>query len=84
MKLYILRPLSEDSKPWSPWYDKSFGFVVRAESVEMARTIAQQSTAQGDETRYGFPAWLSPEWSGCEELTAEGPAGVILNDYRAA
>ncbi len=43
MKLYELRlaeELSEDGHPWRPWYDKAFGFVVRAETPERARQIA--------------------------------------------
>lgn len=35
MKLWLLRPvvgLDENDNPWWPWYDKAFGFVVRAET----------------------------------------------------
>ena len=35
MRLWLLRPqegLIEGDNPWDPWYDKAFGFVVRAET----------------------------------------------------
>ena len=46
MKLWLLRPredLPYDKDPWEPWYDKAFGFVVRAETEERARAIGQES-----------------------------------------
>ncbi len=85
MKLWLLRPikdLSEDDDPWDPWFDKSFGFVVRAKDQTRARTLA--SAAGGDEVRSNKYPWLYSKYSTCEELRIEGPEGIILRDYRAA
>jgi hypothetical protein len=95
MKLFLLKPkcLGQEHgakvypAPWKPWYDKAFGFVVRAESENDARALAQ--AAGGDEVYdasfiRGVPAWLNPEFSICEELLPEGEAQVILHDFAAA
>ena len=37
MRLWILRPIDEAAGQWSPWFDKAFGFVMRAETEEAAR-----------------------------------------------
>lgn len=83
-KLWLLRPqenlLSSDN-PWSPWYDKNFGFVIRASSEEAARIMADETAA--DENR-GYRPWLDPKYSSCVELLAEGPAEVIIADFAAA
>jgi len=44
MKLWLLRPrvLEDTFDPWEPWYDKAFGFVVRAETEKDARQMAQE------------------------------------------
>ena len=45
MKLWILRPikgLGSDDNPWEPWYNKAFGFVVRADNVKDARKFANE------------------------------------------
>lgn len=81
MKLWILRPAKE-SLLWNPWYDKAFGFVIRAETEEDARRIAQENA--GDETRYNAPAWTDPVNSTCIELTADGPEEEIMRDFAAA
>ncbi len=52
MKLWILTPvkgLDKKDNPWEPWYDKAFGFVVRAETEEEAREFAHSNA--GDENR---------------------------------
>lgn len=72
--------------PWSPWYDKAFGFVVRAETEAEARQFAAEQG--GDEnpssdSAEGSP-WLDASLSSCVNLTAEGPAGVILKDFWSA
>ena len=99
MKLWLLRPvegLPTDSRygdghednPWDPWYDKTFGFVIRAETEERAREIAQSE--KGAETDYGrgpvggFPAWTDARYSTCIELTADGDEGVIIKDTHSA
>jgi hypothetical protein len=75
MTLWILRPVTD----WKPWYDKSFGFVVRAENESAARVIASENA--GDE---GAAAWLKSEETTCQELTADGPATMILRDFASA
>ena len=82
MKIWILRPI-ETSEFWTPWYDKAFGFVVRAETEAEAREFAQKEG--GDETgRDDYPAWTSANHSTCTELTAEGDAKVVICDFARA
>lgn len=85
MKLWLLEPLEDTERnyhqpgsPWDPWYDKAFGFVVRAESEADARALANEE--HGDEG----DAWLDPALSKCVELTADGEPGVVLRDFAAA
>lgn len=84
MRLWLLRPLKRGDPnddpyewgPWSPWFDKTFGFVVRAENEQEARQIASHHS-----DRETTNAWLYADFSSCVELTdEEGPAGVILQD----
>ena len=85
MKLWILKPmqgLSDDVNPWDPWYHKVFGFVVRAETEEDARQIAQSQS--GDESKDKPTPWLNPKLSTCSEVTVEGESGVILKDFASA
>jgi hypothetical protein len=91
MKLWLLRPFIEnlDDNPWYPWYDKAFGFVVRAETEESARNIANKNggveTGPIDLTVYrvGGDPWLDPAFSSCVELLAdEGDEGVVITDLR--
>lgn len=93
MKLWLLRPIDDesDSGPWSPWYDKAFGFVVRAETENAARALIGENHEGGDEIRttYASPPSVTDPWrdtklSSCEELTAEGPAEIIIRDFHAA
>ena len=94
MKLWLLKPvenLPQGDDPWEPWYDKAFGFVARAETEEEARKFAHEQA--GDENRDVFlggniantnSPWLDSKYSTCAELTAEGEAGVVLQDFHAA
>lgn len=95
MKLWLLRPadkLADDNNPWSPWYDKAFGFVVAAPSENDARIIADRDA--GDENRGSFydgrkwegNPWLKPHLSTCVELRPENftEPGVVLKDFAAA
>ena len=94
MKLWLLRPVEDLEKgdnPWEPWYDKVFGFVIRAESEKDARSTAQDEA--GDETRGRFMGkktadttqpWLEKKYSTCMELTTEGVAGLIIKDFASA
>ena len=94
MKLWILRPvegLDKNDNPWEPWYDKAFGFVVRAETEEEARQLAMKEAggeisiwAPGSGKLTDIPAWTHAEYSTCVELLAEGDAGVVMQDFAAA
>ena len=79
MKLWLLRPIKGVTGPWDPWYDKSFGFVCRALSEQEARQYAADDS--GDE---GAEAWLDSTLSTCEELSADGELGVVMQDFKAA
>ena len=82
MNLYLLKPINPDAGPWDPWYDRAFGFVVRAKSPTMARKIADENA--GDENRIAGHPWLYPAMSSCKVLRADGPEGLILQDTHAA
>lgn len=93
MKLYLIRPnedLPKDDNPWEPWYDKAFGFVVRAETEQQARRMAQDN--HGDENdvwgensvTHCIEPWLKDKYTSCVEITQDGPAEMIIRDYRAA
>lgn len=87
MKLFLLRPkkLIKDN-PWDPWYDKSFGFVVRAKTEIQARKMAHEKA--GDENSGGWGTvkyktktpWLDEKYSTCTELIADGPKKLIIRD----
>jgi hypothetical protein len=78
MKLWILEA-KEGDPIWQPWYDKTFGFVVRAETEADARRFASEDC--GDE---GPQAWLSSEHSTCVELTPDGEPGIVIQNHAAA
>ena len=83
LKLYILRPVYREDGgipkggPWDPWYDKTFGAVIRADSEAEARQLLS-SSCRG--SREG-PAWLDPTLSTCELLTSDGAVGIIIEDF---
>lgn len=82
MHLWLLRPcegLPKEESPWEPWYDKAFGFVVRAETEDQARKMAAGKA--GDERPR---AWTNPLYSTCRPLMIDGEAGVILSDFQSA
>ena len=92
MKLWLITPqpdLPEETSPWEPWYNKAFGFVVRAKTEADARQIASGNA--GEETR-SFPhrrtgqsdAWENPTLSRCVELHQDGKKGLVLRDFHAA
>jgi hypothetical protein len=74
--------LSDEEDPWDPWYDKLFGFVVRAETEAEARARAVEVC--GDEVRSATDCWTNPRFSSCVELIPEGEAGIVIADFRAA
>lgn len=79
MQIYLLKPINEIKEPWKPWYDKAFGFVVRAACEEDARRFASYQC--GDE---GADAWLNPSLSICDVLSNDGEDGVILRNFASA
>ena len=83
MKLWLLRPIENTLlDPWEPWYDKAFGFVVRAETEADARRLAGEQA--GDEKSKNLNPWTDDDYSTCEELTAEGEAEVMIQDFHSA
>lgn len=89
MKLWILRPI-EDHPAWEPWYDKAFGFVVRAESESEARRVAQENGGEEcyrGKDGYGTgksECWTDPSAATCVELSADGHPGLVMTDFAAA
>ena len=85
-KLWLLRRADGaediDGSPWSDVYDQNFGafgFVVRAETLEQARSLAHaQSDDLGDDEQ---EPWLSERWTTCVQLPIDGPAEVIISDF---
>ncbi len=87
MTLWLLKPrddLPVLDNPWTPSYDRVFGFVVRAESEEEARRMVTRSGETGAEVIRHPDAWLSNDYSICMELTPDGEANIILRDYGIA
>lgn len=93
MKLWILKARTDltGSNPWEPWYDKTFGAVVRANTEADARRAMADSTFCGDECprlwgsdARDCSAWLDAKFSTCEELTDDGEGEVVITDFRAA
>jgi hypothetical protein len=96
MKLWLLRPLDVDDlpdgeNPWDPWYDKAFGFVVRASNEDEARKFAHADA--GCENRGEFmqkeiakttEPWLDAKYTTCVPLSDDGESGVVLKDYHSA
>ena len=91
-KIWLLKPkgfLADADNPWIPWYNKVFGFVISAETEEMARGIADNdaglenwiSSMQPDKRRH---PWLNKKYSTCVYLTDRYKPGVIIKDYREA
>lgn len=90
--LYILTPIHiSGDDPWSPWYDKCFGFVIRAKDEAEARHIAEQNA--GDENRGEFLSqkisnttspWLDEKYSKCLVLSESGDVGLVMRDFASA
>jgi hypothetical protein len=85
MKLWLLKrreDLLPGHDPWSPWFDKNLGLVVRAETEQRAREIAEDAGA--DESRDADKPWMDAACSTCNELHASGEEGVVIIDHAAA
>lgn len=77
MKLYLLRPIDDLSEAWTPWYDKTFGFVIRAKNEHDARLAASLN----DQSRYlAVDCWLDDKQAYCVELKQDGDPEVIMAD----
>lgn len=94
MKLFLLRPVESlplSDNPWDPWYDKCFGFIVRAMHERHARELAH-SEARDENCGEFLPKaisktktpWLDKNYSTCIELRPNGAQGVIMADVRPA
>jgi hypothetical protein len=101
-KLWLLTPRNDLSgiDPWQPWYDKAFGFVIRAESEIEARQLADNQAGRENgfswpgrhewldeasrDTSEDFHPWLDPTLSTCEVLLSDGETKVILRDFKSA
>lgn len=87
MKLWLLRPIDENAGPWAPTYDLMFGFVIRAETEQQAREIAEENGGCENEEGYYSSAlkvvWCDSALVSCVELTAEGEPGVVIHDFNA-
>jgi len=91
MKVYELRPVENlpiNDNPWEPWYNKNFGFIIRADNEKEAREIAHKNA--GDENRGEFlrekiantnMPWLDEKYSTCFEISNEGEKGLIMQDF---
>lgn len=94
MKLWLMRPvkgLDKNDNPWEPWYDKAFGFVVRAETEEEARDFAHAEAGAenrgqflGEKTANTKMPWKDARYSTCTELLPDGESGVVMQDFAAA
>ena len=73
--LFLLEPIEH----WDPWYDKAFGFVVRASSEVYARQLAAEQA--GDE---GKDVWLDPAKTRCQAIDPNGPPEVFCRDFASA
>lgn len=97
MNIYLLRPRmdlpdNKEENPWKPWYNKAFGFVIKAKNEEIARKIAQENS--GDETTkhkgeqnfsYDNPVWTEEKYATCIPIEEyDGKLPVIMRDYARA
>ena len=86
MKLWLLRPIKGADEAWEPWYDKAFGFVIRAKNEETARKLAHEDA--GDENHeFGTSKrnpWLDDSQSSCVALSNKGSQEVVIKDFALA
>jgi len=76
--------LDKVNDPWEPWYDKYFGFVIRADSSMEARRIAHEYAKESKENRNKQNPWLEDKYSTCIEILNSGESEIILKDFHAA
>lgn len=52
MKLWLLRPIeTEGPNLWDPWYDKAFGFVVRAKNGKGGASVGGEESRRRKNAR---------------------------------
>lgn len=82
MKVWLLRPHSEDLPPWMPWQDKLFGLVLTSFDEASARKLA---AANAEYEAVGWPnPWLDPEFTSCVEVGAGDEEIIVMRDFEAA
>ncbi len=59
-------------------YDEYEGFLIRAESEQRAREMAEAKRADEEKG-----TWADPERSSCTLVTAEGAEEILLEDFNA-
>lgn len=88
MKLWLLRPITPNAGRWEPWYDKAFGFVIRAETESRARELAEAEHGDESTIAYGgkpaVTAWKDPGLTRCIPLTEDGEEEVVIRDFWSA
>lgn len=92
--IYLLKPKSDEyfeendiKNPWEPWYDKSFGHVVVADTEEQARVFTQEhSGGENYEIDDNIFPWLSEAHSDCVVLglSSDNTPRHILTDMQMA
>lgn len=87
MNIYILKPIStEAGSKWHPWYDKTFGMIVSADSEGEARYLANENSC-GEDGGWGvddnYGVWLNEKQTTCKILEAN-ESEVIMKDFRGA
>ena len=88
MTLWLLKPIDGDPH-WTPWYDKCFGIVVRAETGDEARSIAKQHGGDEDSYKAKRNPLLPSVWEDslvttCEPLSIDGESELIIRDLWSA
>lgn len=88
MKLWLLKPRidrPDNPDPWSQWWCRAWGFVVRANTEKEARTIAQAGAEESgglDVSCEGaLKPWIKKKYVDCVEVSTEGKSQVILQHF---
>ena len=83
LRIFVLKAredLPNTDNPFRPWYDKTFGVVVRAGSEDSARCLVSEELGPTE----GRDVWMLPHYTECLELTGCGESEIILTDFRSA
>ena len=85
MKLWLLLPVDGlTDNPWDPWFDKCFGFVIRAETEQAARDKAHRNAEEENKGANTKSPWLDYKYSTCEPLLSDGEEAIIMKDFRGS